>query len=110
MEEGGHAGLLCRGRNFAHASTGASALSDEHADKTAHENRYGESSPGHCIPFRVRIFWKCLNPEIDEWVTIYTQVGVGLVIISYWTRLHAPNTRTATCVAHAGSRTLSSRT
>eukprot|EP00959_Pyramimonas_sp_CCMP1952_P264408 5529076-Pyramimonas_sp.AAC.1 len=57
---------FCCGHNFAHPSTGVAALSDEHTEKTAHEIRFGESFPGHCIPFGARIFWKCLNPDINN--------------------------------------------
>eukprot|EP00959_Pyramimonas_sp_CCMP1952_P281434 5882861-Pyramimonas_sp.AAC.1 len=57
---------FCCGHNFVHASTGVAALSGEHADKTAHEIRVGESFPGHRIPFGARIFWTCLNPEINN--------------------------------------------
>eukprot|EP00959_Pyramimonas_sp_CCMP1952_P246369 5149812-Pyramimonas_sp.AAC.1 len=57
---------FCCGHDFVDTSTGVAALSDEHADKTAHEIRCGESFPGHCIPFGARPFWKCFNPEINN--------------------------------------------
>eukprot|EP00959_Pyramimonas_sp_CCMP1952_P295894 6189250-Pyramimonas_sp.AAC.1 len=57
---------FCCGHSFVHASAGVAALNEEHADKTAHEIRFGESFPGHCIPLGARIFWKCLNPEINN--------------------------------------------
>eukprot|EP00959_Pyramimonas_sp_CCMP1952_P228369 4774913-Pyramimonas_sp.AAC.1 len=57
---------FCCGRNFVHPSTGVAALSDEHTDKTTHDIRCCESAPGHCMLFRVRILWKCLNPEINN--------------------------------------------
>eukprot|EP00959_Pyramimonas_sp_CCMP1952_P368348 7715868-Pyramimonas_sp.AAC.1 len=57
---------FCCGHNFVHPSTGVAALGDEHADKTAHEMRFGESFPGHCMPFGVRIFRGCLNPVINN--------------------------------------------
>eukprot|EP00959_Pyramimonas_sp_CCMP1952_P403791 8461478-Pyramimonas_sp.AAC.1 len=57
---------FCRGNNFAHPSTGVAALSDEHTEKTAHEIRFGESLPRHCILRGARLFWKCLNPEINN--------------------------------------------
>eukprot|EP00959_Pyramimonas_sp_CCMP1952_P430155 9009611-Pyramimonas_sp.AAC.1 len=57
---------FCCGHNFVHPSAGVAALSEGHADKTAHEMRFGESFLGHCIPFGARIFWKCLNPEISN--------------------------------------------
>eukprot|EP00959_Pyramimonas_sp_CCMP1952_P450502 9432840-Pyramimonas_sp.AAC.1 len=47
---------FCCGHNFAHGSTGVAALSNEHTEKTAHEIRFGETFPGHCIPFAARIF------------------------------------------------------
>eukprot|EP00959_Pyramimonas_sp_CCMP1952_P087541 1831620-Pyramimonas_sp.AAC.1 len=57
---------FCCGHNFMHPSTGVASLSDEQKEKTAHEIRVGESFPGHCIPFGARLFWKCLNPEINN--------------------------------------------
>eukprot|EP00959_Pyramimonas_sp_CCMP1952_P421506 8830240-Pyramimonas_sp.AAC.1 len=54
---------FCCGHNFAHPSTGVAALSEGHTDKTAHEIRFGESFPRHCIPFGARLFWKFLNQE-----------------------------------------------
>eukprot|EP00959_Pyramimonas_sp_CCMP1952_P293385 6135644-Pyramimonas_sp.AAC.1 len=102
---------FCCGHNFAHASAGVAALSDEQTDKTAHEIRLGDSSPGtayrlvlgyvgHASIPRSTMRRRSLKQILGKgysWVTIYTQVDIGLEIISSRTRPHTPNTLTATC-------------
>ena len=57
---------FCCGRNFTSATTGVTAQDPDLEGQTAHEVRFGESFRGKLIPFGARIFWKCLNPDINK--------------------------------------------
>eukprot|EP00959_Pyramimonas_sp_CCMP1952_P196959 4118221-Pyramimonas_sp.AAC.1 len=99
---------ICCGRNFARPSTGVAALSEEHADKTAHEIRFGESFPGHCVPFgnasiprlatRLQSSKKILG-DTYLWFTIYIQVDVGDYLVLD-TATYAKNPDGDLCHAH----------
>eukprot|EP00959_Pyramimonas_sp_CCMP1952_P422812 8856814-Pyramimonas_sp.AAC.1 len=58
--------VFCCGHNFVHVSTGVAALTDGRTEKTARAIRFGECFPARCIHFGALIFWKRLNPEINN--------------------------------------------